>query len=34
MDLKIEISDEEWEYPNPIKGKDRLIMVEKKQNKK
>ena len=22
-----------WEYPNPIKGKDRLIMVEKKQNK-
>ena len=21
-----------WEYPNPIKGKDRLIMVEKKQN--
>ena len=22
-----------WENPNPIKGKDRLIMVEKKQNK-
>lgn len=22
-----------WEYPNHIKGKDRLIMVEKKQNK-
>ena len=22
-----------WENPNPIKGKDRLIMTEKKQNK-
>ena len=22
-----------WENPNPIKGKDRLIMIEKKQNK-
>lgn len=33
MDLKIEISHEKLGGSNPIKRKDRLIMIEKKQNK-